>query len=479
MLDHWTLGLLLVAFEAMGALSVIHALMRGPTPQGVLAWSFFLLALPVFAVPLYWIFGPHKYDGYLDARRTTAAPFHGVVETLSEAAVSMIVERDEEAPLVVALERLVRLPLTGGNRAELLVDGDATRAAIFEAIDAAQQTVLLQFFIVRDDGFGRDLGARLEAARARGVRVCFLYDEIGSHGLTRRFVRRLEGAGVEIQPFGASRRSHRFQLNFRNHRKVVVVDGELGFVGGLNIGDEYLGLDPRLSPWRDTFVRVRGPVVAALQLSFLEDWHWATDQVPDWPWPVVAAPDATEDGRTGHAIALPTGPADPFETCSLAFVALIDSAEDRLWIATPYFVFDAQIMAALQLAALRGVDVRVLVPERADHAMAYYAGWSYHGRVLEAGCRIFRYSEGFMHQKVLLVDDRWAMVGTKNLDNRSMRLNFEISLLVECPVFAGEVERMLQRDLEASEEVTRGRLAEQGPWFRLKTRAARLFAPIL
>ncbi|MEC8493931.1 MAG: cardiolipin synthase [Planctomycetota bacterium] len=479
MLDHWTLALLLIALETAGVVSVLHVLMRGPTPQGVLAWSFFLLVLPIFAVPLYWIFGPHKYDGYIDARRTTAAPFHGVVETLREEAVPMIVERDEEAPLIVALERLVRLPLTSGNRAELLVDGDATRAAIFEAIDAARQTVLLQFFIVRDDGFGQGLSARLEAARARGVRVCFIYDEIGSHGLTRRFIRRLRSAGVQIQPFGASRRSHRFQLNFRNHRKVVVIDGALGFVGGLNIGDEYLGLDPELSPWRDTFVRVRGPVVAALQLSFLEDWHWATDQVPDWPWPVLAAPDATEDGRAGHAIALPTGPADPFETCSLAFVALIDAAEDRLWIATPYFVFDAQIMAALQLAALRGVDVRVLVPERADHAMAYYAGWSYHSRVLESGCRIFRYTNGFMHQKVLLVDDRWAMVGTKNLDNRSMRLNFEISLLVECPVFAGEVEDMLQRDFEASGEVTRERLAGLSPWFRLKSRAARLFAPIL
>lgn len=479
MLDHWTLGLLLLIFEALGIMSVVHVLMRGPTPQGVLAWIFFLITVPIFAVPLYWIFGPRKYDGYIDARRSTGAPFDGVVDRLRIDAIPLIVEREVEPPLVVALERLVRLPLTKGNRVDLLIDGEATRDAIFEVIDAAHETVLLQFFILRDDGFGVALAERLEAARARGVRVAFLYDEIGSRGLSKGYVRRLEAAGVEIEPFATTRRSHRFQLNFRNHRKVVVVDGEVGFVGGMNIGDEYLGLDPELSPWRDTFVRARGPVVAALQLSFLEDWYWATDQVPDWPWPLHSAPNATEGGRTGHAIALPTGPADPFETCSLTFVALIDAAEDRLWIATPYFVFDTQVMAALQLAALRGVDVRVLVPERSDHAMAYYAGWSYHERVLESGCRIFRYAQGFMHQKALLVDDRWSMIGTKNLDNRSMRLNFEISLLVECPVFAAEVEEMLERDLAASVEVTRGRLDEQGPWFRLKARAARLFAPIL
>lgn len=479
MMDHWTLGLLFLAIEGLGVLSAVHVLMRGPTPQGVIAWIFFLVTLPIVAVPLYWVFGPRKYDGYIDARRSTATPFDPVVDRLREDAIPLIVEREVESPLIVAIERLVRLPLTTGNRADLLVDGAAIRDALFAAIDGARTSLVLQFFIVRNDGFGRALQERLIAAAARGVQVAFLYDEIGSHALPGAYRERLGKAGVRMEPFATTRRSHRFQLNFRNHRKLLVVDGALGFVGGLNVGDEYLGLDRRLSPWRDTFVRLRGPAVAALQLSFLEDWHWATDEVPDWPWPLEPAPDAEEAGRLGHAIVLPTGPADPLETCSLVFVALFNAAVDRLWIATPYFVFDAEIMSALELAALRGVDVRILVPEVGDHPMAYYAGWSYHEEALEAGCRIFRYQQGFMHQKVVLVDDRWAMVGTKNLDNRSMRLNFEASLLMECPVFAAEVEAMLESDLARSAELTRGRLAERSPWFRIKSRAARLFAPIL
>lgn len=478
--DHWTLGFLFVlAFEVLGVLSTLHVLMRGPTPQSTIAWAFFLLLFPVLAVPLYWIFGPRKYDGYIDARRTSHSPFDGVVDALREAAIPHIVERDEEAPLVVALERLVRLPLTSGNRPELVVDGEAFERVLFEAIDGARDYLLLQFFIVRADGFGTRLAERLVAAAGRGVRVSFLYDEVGSRALTDRYRRTLRAAGVRIEPFATTRRSHRFQLNFRNHRKLVVADGRVGLVGGINIGDEYLGLHEELSPWRDTFLRVRGPVVLALQLSFLEDWHWATDEIPDWTWEPTPAEDATAGGRTGHALALPTGPADPFETCSLAFVALFNAARDRLWISTPYFVFDAQVMSALQLAALRGVDVRILVPERADYATAYYAGWSYHEDVLEAGCRIFRYQAGFLHQKALLVDDRWALLGTKNLDNRSMRLNFEVSLLLECPVFAREVEAMLEADLARAEEVTTGRLAQKGLWFRLKARTARLFAPIL
>ena len=475
-MDDWTLaGLLYLAVELVGIASAVHVLLQGRTPQGAIAWLFFLVTLPVAAVPLYWVFGPRRYEGYLGARLEGNAVFDPVAEQLRASGERFFVDEPERPELLVALERLVRLPFLSHNRVELLVDGERTFDAIVEAIEAAEQYVLVQFYIVRDDAIGRRLASALTAAAGRGVAVHFLFDGIGSATLDGAFLNRLREAGVEVHAFATASRSHRLQLNFRNHRKVVVVDGTAAFTGGLNVGDEYLGGDPRLSPWRDTFVRVTGPAALAVQLSFLEDWHWATDELPDWRWQPVAAPD----GSDRSVLVLPTGPADPLESCSLMFVGLIHRARERLWIATPYFVFDQQITSALQLAALRGVDVRVLLPAVADHAATHYAGWSYFDEVLESGCRIFRFTDGFSHQKVVLVDSDLALVGSANLDNRSMRLNFELGVLVESEAFAGEVEAMLEADLDRCIEAQVGEFADKPLTFRRLARLALLFAPIL
>ncbi|MEL6428981.1 MAG: cardiolipin synthase [Planctomycetota bacterium] len=469
------LSALVLAAHGLGLASAAHVLMSGRTPQGVVAWIGFLLTIPYVAVPLYWVFGLRRYDGYVDARHARPSPFDGVVEELRMNTAAFVEEVPARTDLVVALERLVQLPLVGSSHVRTLVDGDAAFGCVEAAIDAATSYVLLQFFIVRDDGLGRRVSDALVRARERGVAVHFLYDEVGSRTLTDAFRERLRSSGARIEAFATTRRSHRFQLNFRNHRKLVVVDGVRAFTGGHNLGDEYLGLHPELSPWRDTFFELEGPVVQPLQLAFLEDWYWATDEIPDWRW----EPRPAEGGPPVRALVLPTGPADEFESGTLLFVSLFHSAQRRLWISTPYFVFDGQILSALQLAALRGVDVRILVPEHADYETAYYAGWSFHREVLDAGCRIFRYDAGFMHQKAVLVDDDLALIGTMNLDNRSMRLNFELSVLVEGSSFAEELGGVLEADFEASNEVTLADMEETTTWFRLKARAARLFAPIL
>ena len=468
-------GLLYLAIELIGVASAVHVLLQGRTPQGATAWLFFLVSLPVVAVPLYWIFGPRRYEGYRGARLQGYAVYDPVIDSLRASGERFFIDAPERPPLLVALERLVRLPFLSHNRVELLVDGQRTFDAILEEIAGAERYVLLQFYIVRDDGIGRRLEAALTRALERGVRVYFLFDGIGSAGLSSAYITRLRRAGAQINAFATASRSHRLQLNFRNHRKVVVVDGELAFTGGLNVGDEYLGADPKLSPWRDTFVRLSGPAAQAVQLSLLEDWYWATDELPDWTW--VPKPDVA--GGDESVLIVPTGPADPMESCSLLFVGLIHRAQERLWIATPYFVFDQQITSALQLAALRGVDVRILVPKNGDHAPTYLAGWSYFDEVLESGCRLFQYTDGFCHQKVLLADSDLALVGSANLDNRSMRLNFELGALVEGVLFAAEVASMLEGDLARSEEVQQGDFARKPLHFRLLARFARLFAPIL
>jgi len=288
-------------------------------------------------------------------------------------------------------------------------------------------------------------------------------------------LKQLTAAGARVASFGDGNvRRRRFQINFRNHRKLLVCDGTIGFVGGINLGDEYLGTAMDHEPWRDTHCRIEGPAVTGLQLTWLEDWNWASDECPDLDW----APQNNTAGED-RVLMLPTGPADDWETCTLFFLNCINNARSRLWICSPYFVPDFQIMNALQLAALRGVDVRILIPEKSDSKLIGLAAYSYLVQASKSGVGIYRYQPGFMHQKVVLVDDRYAAVGTANLDNRSMRLNFEITAVTTAPHFISSVESMLEDDLDNCRLMTERDYRDRSILFRLTCRAIRLLAPLL
>jgi cardiolipin synthase len=234
-----------------------------------------------------------------------------------------------------------------------------------------------------------------------------------------------------------------------------------------------MGRNPKIGPWRDTHVKVQGPAVQCVQLSFLEDWYWATHQVPEMDWTPQPAP-------TGDlpVLALSTGPADDLETCGLFFVHAIHSARRRIWIASPYFVPDRQVISALQLAALRGVDVRIILPQNPDHLLVYLSSFSYVAKTAPAGVKFYRYERGFMHHKIMIVDDRAATVGTANLDNRSFRINFEITLLFADRDFNRRVTRMLVDDLGRCKPALASDLHNRPIWFKIAVRVARLMAPI-
>ena len=235
-----------------------------------------------------------------------------------------------------------------------------------------------------------------------------------------------------------------------------------------------MGRDPKFGHWRDTHIKIEGPSAIAAQLSFMEDWFWAKGPSEyDLKW--TPAPSPTGNQRV---LIVPTGPADELETASLMFHHAINTAQKRIWIASPYFVPDDAVLAALQLAGLRGVDVRILIPDKPDHLLVYLAAFSYFEDAGRTGVRFFRYMDGFLHEKVMLIDDGVATVGTANFDNRSFRLNFEITTVVADQAFAAQVEAMFREDFSKSREMEKGAFDKKNAAFKLAVRLARLTSPV-
>jgi cardiolipin synthase len=376
------------------------------------------------------------------------------------------------------LSNVSQLPFLGGNDAELLIDGEATFKSIFEGISRAQSSVLAQFYIIHDDELGKEFAKRLIERAQAGVAVYLLYDDVGCFWLPRRYKQQLRDAGVKVAGFNHRHRILRFlgptRINYRNHRKMLVIDGKEAWTGGLNVGDEYMGRSPVFGRWRDTHVRVAGPAAVAAALTFREDWQWATGEElePDLPRPIPAAGPQS-------VLVMPTGPADMLEDCAIAFSEVIARAERRLWIVSPYFVPDLDMQTSLYAAAMRGVDVRVLVPRKPDHRLVWLASIAHANRMIRHGVKIYRYTHGFLHEKVILVDDQIAGVGTVNFDNRSFRINFEITFWFTHEKMIKAVDAMLEEDFSGSELLTTEERARQSLAMRFLSEAARLFSPIL
>ena len=531
----------LVPLYFLGIVTAVDAVMKARTPQGATAWVFALVALPLLALPLYWILGRFKFDDYVDAlREFNERVFAGVSEAMDGSLAPFLADPEHaathddldarrEVGEMRAFARMATVPFTHGNRVDLLIDGEATFGAILSAIDRAETYVLAQFYIIHDDEIGTRFKEALLRAAARGCEVRLLYDAIGSWKLPRSYRRELRAGGVHVSMFAGPRSwLKKLRLNFRNHRKIVVCDGREAFVGGLNVGDEYLGHDPDFPNWRDTHLEVAGPIVQGLQLSFARDWYYAArEELDHLEWEPQAAPGAGTDGsvleegvsragsaKTGvrqplpvpshaphpspssanvevspsehrqpaggqTALVLASGPADELETCGLLFAHAIESAERRVWIATPYFVPDGRVLGALQLAALRGVDVRVLMPRQSDSLWFRWVPYAYLPDVERAGVRVLLYEPGFMHQKVTLVDDDFAAIGTANFDNRSFRRNFEATVVVHDEAFCAETARMLERDMSQATAISREDLEGKSFAFRFAAQATRLLAPVL
>ncbi len=454
---------------------VIWVVMEKRAPASTIAWIIALAALPGFGLFLYWVLGPRRVGRERSRRARAQRRIRASLPDLKSLSDVSSAEGRLRQMMALGLNNS-EAPIAKGNEVRVLRNGTECFPALEEALRAAKHHIHLEYYIFDPDQTGmhfRDL--LVEKARA-GVQVRLLVDAIGSSALGPSFFKPLLDAGGEAAFFNKVSifRLVRPLVNFRNHRKIVVVDGHTGFTGGLNIADEYAGLVPD-AVVRDTHLRIAGPSVRALQALFLEDWNFATGRSLTEP---VLFADVPEQGDVMVQI-VGSGPDKAWRAIQQVYFSAITQSTDRLLISTPYFVPDPAICTALATAALRGVDVQLLLPRRADSRIGSAAARSYYDELLASGVRIFEYLPGFMHAKTVVVDGKFSSVGSANFNSRSFALDFEVNALLYSTQLAGELEGIFKQDLTVSKEVTVESRQSLGFGGRLGEGAARLLSPLL
>ena len=453
---------LLSALIVLQAASVALAILsERREPAATIAWLMTVTFLPVIGIIAYYALARTRFRRQFRAR---AAVNRQADEVLAMYVQQRLGDFDETALLRLkpTEQNLIELaansaqfrsggPPFAGNSVELFFDPARKYEALKQAIRSARSHVHLEYYIFRGDGIGSELRDLLIERAKEGIEVRVLYDGIGSLRTYRSdFFAELEGAGGEVAAFLPPHFARVIErVNFRNHRKIAVVDGAVGFVGGMNIGDEHLGLNHAVGAWHDSHVRIDGPAVAELQRIFLTDWLFTTGGS------VAESHHFPEVTRGGEELVqiVSSGPDCRWPTIQQLYFQAITTATTRVLIATPYFVPDPSILAALETAALRGVDVRVMLPSKTDVRIVTSAARSYYEELLEAGIRIFEFGDGFLHSKTIAVDGRYGCVGSANMDVRSFTLNFEASAFVHSRRFAQALARQFEADMASAVEI--------------------------
>jgi cardiolipin synthase len=463
-------------------IAVLHILRHRREPRGMLAWILALLLLPVVGLMLFLLIGNMPVERKVRRRRRRRRLIEPALSqrTRELAAGHDALGAPQHDPQLSSLIRLAsrvgETVVTRGNSVAIYHDAEAIFLALSLAIEEAVSHVNLEYYIFAPDETGLAVRDLLIKKARQGVEVRLLLDAVGCLGLPRSFVRPMKEAGVKVAfflPWGLS--SRRLSLNCRNHRKLVVVDGRVGFTGSQNIGDVYLGRKKKYGPWRDTHLRLRGPSVAQLQEIFAEDWHFAAGENlladPYFPEPVW------EGEQSVQIVA--SGPDRRRSVLHQLLFAALTDARHVVSVLTPYFVPDLPMVLALQSAALRGVHVRLLIPSRNNHRVVIWAGRSCYGDLIDSGVEVYEYEHALLHSKVVVVDDRWAMVGSANMDERSFRLNFEVTSLLYDVGLAQELHADFDALRHRARRITREELAAWGYGEHLLLGLARLATPML
>ncbi|KAA3606805.1 MAG: cardiolipin synthase [Planctomycetota bacterium] len=473
----WAALLTLVLVFAV--FSAGHAMLYKRDPRSAFGWLVTCLALPIAGTLLYWAFGVNRIRIRAQRLRRQWPIGEGTAGN-SNGPERFLAQSDhlpkEYRPLIRISDAVTRRPLLRGNRVEPLVNGDQAYPAMLEAIGQAQTSVHLSTYIFQNDGLGKQFVEAFRAARNRGVEVLVLVDWLGEFYSRPRIGREFLDGSVSFARFLPSSWFHpNLHLNLRNHRKLLVVDGELGFTGGLNIGERYLVHDPAEPRGiRDLHFRVQGPVVAQMAEAFWEDWTFASDEKSGRELP---QPKASSGDFLCRAVS--AGPNEDFEKLNWILGAAISTAHHRIAIMTPYFVPNRELVGSMRSAALRGVRVELILPETNNIPPVAWATQAMLWELVETGVRVFYQPGPFVHTKLFLVDEHYAQIGSANLDPRSLRLNFEFNLEVYSPAFVEQLLLHFDSVRDASQEMTLAILDGRPIQTRLRDSFAKLFSPYL
>ncbi|NOT02495.1 MAG: cardiolipin synthase [Phycisphaerales bacterium] len=468
----------IVAWLGLGSMAAGHAIMFKRDARGSALWTIIAFTLPLLGPWLYWVLGINRVKRRaIKLRAPVAAESPAAIPT-DHALTELDVQRalGHLARLKRVTDRLSRFPLLAGNTVNPLHDGDEAYPAMLAAIESATRSVTLASYIFEWDDVGRRFTDVLGSAANRGVKVHVLLDGIGAVEAYSRVGRRLIRAGAEVAAFFPLRiPTGRLRLNLRNHRKIMVVDGRVGFTGGMNISQKHCRAAPRRQRAEDLHFGIKGPVVAELQAAFVEDWYLGTDKILDGD---AYFPALTPDGPA-QCRGICSGPDDPAEPIHWTIQAALSAAIREVVIVTPYFIPSPALIAGMAIASMRGIAIRLVLPSRVDRRFMRWAADAYLWQVLVHGVRVYHRPPPFVHTKLMIVDRQWVFLGSANLDPRSFRLNFEFNVEVYDAGLGGRLAAWLDDVLNGSREVTLEMVDGRSMPVRLRDGMVKLFSPYL
>ncbi len=464
-------------------LSTVVILLERKNPTGALAWLFFLNLLPgigfFFYVLLAQNISKRKIFRYTqeeanlyqkilrDQRRSI---IYGDFTFTSSTA-------EKHKDIILFHNKLSSALYSQNNSVNIFTHGRDKFKSLFQDIEAAKYHVHVLYYIIKNDELSNKLFDLLIKKAQAGLEVRLLIDHVGGRSIPNKRINELKNAGVYTAFFFPSKTKYiNFRTNYRNHRKIVIIDGAIGYIGGFNVGDEYLGKDKKFGNWRDTHLRLVGDSVLSLQTRFILDWRNASKKYLDINAPYMQ--DVISDSNVGIQI-VDSGPDDQNEQIKQGYLQMIHRAEKYIFLQSPYFIPDDSIIEGLKIAAAKGLDVRIMIPNKPDHPFVYWATYSYCGDLIPYGVKIYTYENGFLHAKTIIVDDEVASVGTCNFDIRSFKLNFEVNAFIYDNIETTHLRHIFEEDIMYSRELSAERYAKRSIVIKIKEAISRLFSPVL
>ena len=451
--------------------------------NSIIAWILILYLAPYVGFIVFILIGRKMNNanmfGFKNAELNTFKSYVNKNEEKNKYNKESLYEKNKD--MILALEAMDYSPYRNDNNVSMYSDGKLFFNELLEGLKKAKKSINIEFYIFKNDDIGTKILNVLEEKAKEGVEVRLLYDSVGSRSLNRNVLNKLINEGGKVGEFFPSwLKFININMNFRNHRKIVVIDNNVGFVGGFNVGDEYLGKDSKFGYWRDTHIKFTGSAVNDLNLRFLADWRYATKEEVSLEEIFEANEENSNSNNVGMQI-VSSGPnlSDKYEI-KMAYLKMIQKAKKYLYIQSPYLIIDNSISDSLKLAAASGVDVKIMIPGKGDHPFVYWANLVYAGDLIKEGIRVFHYDKNaFLHAKTVVIDDEVCSIGTANMDTRSFELNFEVSSFIYSEKIAKEQKYEFENDMKMCEELTLEKYQNRSRIVKIKESLSRLFSDVL